>query len=106
MNNFLWECKKKALTIIRSDQAPRKENGRKKGYMCIMKELWDDSEYGNLQLTEQNLRDQASRLEKTLGNVTEVIVNNSRRFAYGRYTVKRIVGISEQRAIFYNWNSR
>ena len=47
-----------------------------KGYMCIMKELWDESEYGNLQLTEQNLRDQASRLEKTLGNVTEVIVNN------------------------------
>ena len=42
-----------------------------------MKELWDDSEYGNLQLTEQNLRDQASRLEKTLGNVTEVIVNNA-----------------------------
>lgn len=44
--------------------------------MCIMKELWDDSEYANLQLTSRNLRDQASRLETTLGNVTELIVNN------------------------------
>ncbi|KAK2572800.1 hypothetical protein P5673_001787 [Acropora cervicornis] len=45
MNNFLLEFKKKALTISRSDQAPRKENGRRKGCMCIMEDLWDDSEY-------------------------------------------------------------
>ena len=43
--------------------------------MCIMKELSDDSEYANFQLRSQNLRNQASRLEKTLGNVTELIVN-------------------------------
>ena len=43
--NFLLEFKKKALTISRSDQAPRKENGRRKGCMCIMEDLWDDSEY-------------------------------------------------------------
>ena len=44
--------------------------------MCIMKELWCDGEYANLQLTSQNLRDQAARLEKTLGNVTKLIVNH------------------------------
>ena len=43
-----------------------------------MKELWDDSEYAHLQLTSQNLRDQASRLEKTLRNVTELIDKNLR----------------------------
>ena len=75
MNNLLLErCKKKALTISRSDQAPRKENGRRKGFMYIMK-LSDNSEYANFQLRSQNLRDQASRLEKTLGNATELIVN-------------------------------
>ena len=30
----------------------------------------------NLQLASQNLREEASRLEKTLGNVTKLIVNN------------------------------
>ena len=72
MNNFLLERKKKALTISRSDQAPRKENGRRKGCMCIMKELWGNRKYANLQLTSQNLRDQASRLQKMLGNVNEL----------------------------------
>ena len=55
MNNFLLKRKKKALTISRSDQAPRKEIGKKKGYMCVMKELWGNREYANLQLTSQNL---------------------------------------------------
>ena len=46
---------------------------RKKGYMRIMKELWDDSVCGHVDLTSQNLRDQAARLKKTMGDVTCVI---------------------------------
>lgn len=55
MNNFLLKRKKKALTISRSDQAPRKEIRKRKGYMCVMKELWGNKKYANLQLTSQNL---------------------------------------------------
>ena len=55
--------------LAKSKNPPRMENGRKKGYMRIMKELWDDSGFGNLGLTSQNLRDQAARLEKTMGVV-------------------------------------
>ena len=36
-----------------------------------MKELWDDMGYKNLQLKSQNLRDQASRLEKIRNNRTD-----------------------------------
>ena len=41
--------------------------------MRITKELWDDSGFGNLELTRQNFRDQAARLEKTMGYVRAVI---------------------------------
>ena len=73
MNNFLLDCKSKAKMLAKSENSPRLENGRKKGYMRIMKELWDDSGFGNLELTSQNLRDQAARLEKTMGDVRVVI---------------------------------
>lgn len=39
MKNDLLECKRKALAISTSAEAPRKEYGRNKGYMSIMKEL-------------------------------------------------------------------
>ena len=38
-----------------------------------MKQLWDDMGYKNLQLKSQNLRDQASRLEKIRNNGTALI---------------------------------
>ena len=38
-----------------------------------MKELWDQLGYENLAFTQQNLRDQAARLGKTLGRVTEAM---------------------------------
>ena len=63
MNNFLLDCKSKAKMLAESENPPRLENGRKKGYMRLMKELWDDLGYGELELTSQNLRDQAARLE-------------------------------------------
>ena len=42
-----------------SENPPCNENGRKRGYIDVMKELCDDMGYKNLQLKSQNLRDQA-----------------------------------------------
>ena len=65
MNQDLLECKKKAKEIVASENAPVGENGRKKGYIEVMKDIWDhDMGYGHLNLKRQNLCDQASRIEK------------------------------------------
>ena len=45
MNNVLLECKQKAISLTTSDNPPRTENGRKKGYMKVMKDLWEETEY-------------------------------------------------------------
>ena len=50
--------------LVASDSAPLNQNGRKKGYIEVMKQLWEEKGYGHLALEGQNLRDQASRLEK------------------------------------------
>ena len=65
-NHDILECKKQAQRLVNSENPPRFDNGRKKGYMGIMKQLWEEKGYGYLELTEQNLRDQAAKLEKTL----------------------------------------
>ena len=39
--------------------------------MQAMIEIWEEKGYGDLALTSQNLRDQAPRLEKTLGSVAD-----------------------------------
>ncbi|KAK3752216.1 hypothetical protein QZH41_002760 [Actinostola sp. cb2023] len=67
MNNDILECKRKALAMISSEYPPLDDNGKKKGYMKVLKELWDDKGYINLGLKSQNLRDHAARLEKVLG---------------------------------------
>ena len=64
MNNDVLECKRRAQELVASDGAPLNRNGRKKGYIEIMKQLWEEKGYGHLALKGQNLRDQASRLEK------------------------------------------
>ena len=61
-------CKRKAQQLAASNEPPRNLNGRKKGYMKIMKEPLDETGYGHLNLAEQNLRGQAARLEKVGGN--------------------------------------
>ena len=71
MNSDLLECKVKAKEMVSSQNPPRHENGRKKGYMAIMSELWSERGYSDLGLSSQNLRDQAARLEKTFGNVQD-----------------------------------
>ena len=79
MNTDLLECKRRAKELSTLGETPRNPSGRKKGYMQIMKELWDETGYADLNLTSQNLRDQAASLEKTLGNVGETIVRSVRR---------------------------
>ena len=64
MNWDLLECKKRAKELVGSDTPPCNENGRKKGYIEIMKQLREEKGYEHLGIRNQNLRDQASRLEK------------------------------------------
>ena len=64
LNRDVLECKKKAQQILSLDNPPLNQNGMKKGYIQLIKELWEDVGHGNYGLTGQNLRDQASRLEK------------------------------------------
>ena len=64
MNKDLLMCKRKALEMVASENPPRKDDGRKRGYIKVMQQLWEESGYQNLGLKAQNLRDQASRLEK------------------------------------------
>ena len=45
-----------------SDTPPCNEDGRKK--VEVMKQLWEEKGYEHLGIRSQNLRDQASRLEK------------------------------------------
>lgn len=62
MNKDVLSCKKEAMTVIASDSS-----GKKKGYIKVMKELWDLKGYKDLGFSGQNLRDQAARLEKSMG---------------------------------------
>lgn len=70
----MLECKRKAIELVQSSDPPRNSTGRMKGYMAVMKELWDESGFANrLNLSSQNLGDQAARIEKSLGNVRATI---------------------------------
>ena len=74
MNKDVLECKKNAQELVSSENPPCNENGRKRGYIGVMKDLWDDMGYKKLQLKSQNLRDKASRLEKIRNNGTDLSI--------------------------------
>ena len=57
MNQDFLECREKALSLKSSSNPPCYQNGCKKGYMRILKDLWYDVGYVNLGLSAQNLRD-------------------------------------------------
>ena len=59
MLNDLKSCKALAIEQKSGDNPPRKPNGRKTGYMDIMKQLWNDKDkgYSHFGLTSQNLAD-------------------------------------------------
>ena len=73
MNRDLIKCKYKAKEMTESNNPPLKADGKPKGYMQVMKELWDLMGYAGL---KQNKQNQAAYVEKTLGDVSEVIRNN------------------------------
>ena len=65
MNIKLLQCKREAIELVQSSDPPRNSNGMMKGFMAVMKELWDKGEFANdLNLSSQNLRDQAAKIEK------------------------------------------
>ena len=78
MNDDLLECKQKALDLVKSSNPLRLDSGRKKGYMAVMKDLWETMGYCELGLSSQNLRDQAQRLEKIQYGKGEVVRNDIR----------------------------
>ena len=41
MNAALMQCKEKAVKLTKGDNPPRNGNGRKIGYMQLMKDMWD-----------------------------------------------------------------
>ena len=51
------------MEMMSSENPLRNENGKKRGYIEVMKRLWDELGYENLGIKVQNLRDQAARLE-------------------------------------------
>ena len=75
MNSDLLECKRQALLLAKSENPPVNDNGRRKGYMELMKELLDQTGHEDIGFTKQNLRDQAARLEKSLGSVISTITS-------------------------------
>lgn len=74
MNLDCLDSKRKALDMIGSENPPLNENGKRRGYIKVMKELWDERGYEYLGLSCQNLRDQAARLEKTMGDT--IVINS------------------------------
>ena len=91
------ECRKKAKQSVASNDPPRNPNGRRKGYMQLMKELWDEAGHSELGLTSQNLRDHAEWLEKTVGNVREIIVQDvgNRDREVGRENDEMLINYSQ-----------
>ena len=77
MNSDILECKKKAKEMMSSNNPPYYTNGRKIGYVEVMKVLWEEKGYGYLELKSQNLRDRASRLEKLVQDRTAENGNRS-----------------------------
>ena len=104
MTADLPSCKREAVAMTRMEQPSLGGNWKKKGYIRIMKELWDAKGYGDLGLSSQNLRDQAARLEKTLQKSTRNLpcdaqtegAANSRVFAGGNLSSDAQIGANSK----------
>ena len=51
MNADILSCKREAVPMTLLEQPPRDGNGREKGCIRIMSELWDAKGYGDLGLS-------------------------------------------------------
>ena len=81
VNMDLLECKNRAKELVVSDTPPCNENRRKRSYIEVMKQLWDEKGYEHLGIRSQNLRDQGSRLEKL--ELGEKVGKESGKRSYG-----------------------
>ena len=73
MNDTLLQCNSKAVKLAKGDNPPRSKNGRKIGYMSLMKDMWDELGYGYLALCRQNLRDKAQHWSERWGMYQEIL---------------------------------
>ena len=73
MNSDLYSrVQEKNKEMVSSNNSSYYKNGRKKGYIELIKDLWEEKGYGYLELKSENLRDQASRLgKKAVGSCEE-----------------------------------
>ena len=46
MNNDIPECKRRAQELVASDSAALNQNSGKKGYIEVMKQLWEEKGCG------------------------------------------------------------
>ena len=93
MNADILSCKREAVPMTLLEQPPRDGNGRKKGCIRIMSELWDAKGSGDLGLSSQNLRDQAARLEKTLEESSENLLWEAQTDANSKVLAQRNVSM-------------
>ena len=89
MNADLLSCKREAVAMTLLEQPPLDGNGRKKGYIRIMSELWDAKGYGDLGFSSQNLRDQAARTEKTLEETQKTYRGRHRRMQIHEFSITK-----------------
>ena len=87
MNADVLACKIEAIALTKLESPPLDQNGKKKGYIKLMEELWNAKGYGGLGFSPQNLRDQAARLEKqqriTNDNVNQTLKSRSEEVIRG-----------------------
>lgn len=96
MNADLLSSKREAVAMMLLEQPPLYGNGRGKGYIRIMNELWDAKGYRDLGLSSQNLRDQAARLEKTLEESSENLSWEAQTDANSRVLAQKNVSMGAQ----------
>ena len=58
MNTKFLECKREAKDFVQSKDPLRMADGKKHGYMAIMKQLWDNSEFADLNISTQESKQQ------------------------------------------------
>ena len=75
MTTDLLACKREAICATGSDNPPLKADGKRMGYMDYMHKLWNEKGYGHLNLSKQNLSDQARSVERKQTQILSVVAD-------------------------------
>ena len=65
--------------------------------MAVMKELWDECVYMEPTISSQNLRDQAAKLEKVMGDIQGTIIRNA---GNGRKDSRVTITLKKETTVF------